>query len=318
MTPPTCDLRALQFMPLDIVRLFGSSFHARATDSEWRAGVTLWLRSFHQVPAASLPDDDIELARLAEMGRDIKAWRKLREGALRGWVKCSDGRLYHPVVAEKALDAMERREEFAEAKAHRETRQQRWRERCKALSTTLRQAGITPPRGANLKALEDAVRRLPVDGRVDGGRNVETSTVDVNVDGRDGAETSTVDGVEIGKTGTGTGTGTSYSESKDSARSRASDKVQTLPLADIDPDKDAWDRGVRLLTVRGKIPEKTARSAIGRLISSNALQAKDLLPALAQAEANATQDPLGYLTKSAASLAKRRSSQETPRRVGFV
>jgi hypothetical protein len=92
-------------MPLDIQRLFNSEFHARANDSEWRAGLTLWLKSFHQVPAGSIPDDDVSLARLAELGRDVKTWRKVKEVALHGWVKCSDGRLYHPVVAEKAAEA---------------------------------------------------------------------------------------------------------------------------------------------------------------------------------------------------------------------
>jgi hypothetical protein len=92
-------------MPLDIARLFNSEFHARADDSEWRAGITLWLKSFHQVPAGSIPDDDVALARLAELGRDVKSWKKIREVALHGWVKCSDGRLYHPVVAEKAAEA---------------------------------------------------------------------------------------------------------------------------------------------------------------------------------------------------------------------
>lgn len=104
LTPPECDLRDFQFMPLDISRLFGSEFHSHATDSEWRAGVTLWLKSYHQVPAASMPDDDISLARAAEFGVQVKAWRKVRDKALRGWVKCSDDRLYHPVVAEKALE----------------------------------------------------------------------------------------------------------------------------------------------------------------------------------------------------------------------
>jgi len=107
LVPAEVDLRDFAFMPLDIVRLFGSRFHAIASDAQWRAGVTLWCKSFHQVPAASLPDDDIELCRLAELGRDVKAWRKLRDVALHGWVKCSDGRLYHPVVAEKALEAWE-------------------------------------------------------------------------------------------------------------------------------------------------------------------------------------------------------------------
>ncbi|HGM8473132.1 TPA: DUF1376 domain-containing protein [Pseudomonas aeruginosa] len=83
-------------MPLDIARLFGSEFHARASDGEWRAGLTLWLKSYHQVPAGSLPDDDVALARLAEYGRDLKSWRAVKDGALHGWVKCSDGRLYHP------------------------------------------------------------------------------------------------------------------------------------------------------------------------------------------------------------------------------
>jgi hypothetical protein len=52
-----------------------------------------------------LPDDDKTLAQLAGFGRVVTEWRKVREGALRGWVACSDGRLYHPVVAEKARDA---------------------------------------------------------------------------------------------------------------------------------------------------------------------------------------------------------------------
>lgn len=109
LTPADCDLRDFAFMPLDIVRIFGSEFHATANDAEWRAGVTLWLKSFHQVPAGSLPDDDIVLARLAEMGRNLRGWRKVRPVAMRGWRRCDDGRLYHPVVAEKVNDAWDRK-----------------------------------------------------------------------------------------------------------------------------------------------------------------------------------------------------------------
>jgi hypothetical protein len=105
LMPANVDLRDFPYMPLEVERLFGSEFHARANDPEWRAGVTLWLKSFHQVPAASLPNDDVALARLAELGRDVKAWRRIKKGALRGWLLCRDGRLYHRVVAEKALEA---------------------------------------------------------------------------------------------------------------------------------------------------------------------------------------------------------------------
>jgi CHAD domain-containing protein len=65
--------------------------------------MTLYLKSYQQVPAGSLPDNEIELARLAEFGRDIESWRHVAAIATRGWIKCSDGRLYHPVMCEKAL-----------------------------------------------------------------------------------------------------------------------------------------------------------------------------------------------------------------------
>jgi hypothetical protein len=109
LVPADVDLRDFPFLPIDITRLFDSEFHARAEDGEWRAGITLWLKSFHQVPAASIPDDDVLLARLAEYGRDVASWKEIKQMALHGWVKCSDGRLYHPVVAEKAMEAWNKR-----------------------------------------------------------------------------------------------------------------------------------------------------------------------------------------------------------------
>lgn len=105
LTPADCDLRDFPRMMIDIPRLFASEFDAVASDAEWRFGVTLWLKSFHQVPAASLPDDDAQLARICGLGRDVKTWRKCRPVALRGWVKADDGLLYHPVVAEISLEA---------------------------------------------------------------------------------------------------------------------------------------------------------------------------------------------------------------------
>nr|WP_086491254.1 DUF1376 domain-containing protein [Novosphingobium panipatense] len=107
LTPPDCDLRDFSRLMVDIPRLLSSTFNAKASKSPvaWMIGHKLWYRSWHQVPAASLPDDDDELCYLAELGFDLKTFRKAKGLAMHGWVKCSDGRLYHPVVAEAALDA---------------------------------------------------------------------------------------------------------------------------------------------------------------------------------------------------------------------
>ncbi|WP_051320395.1 DUF1376 domain-containing protein [Cupriavidus sp. amp6] len=105
LTPVDCDLRDFQFMPLDVERLRDSDLAALEAPEACWAAVLLWCAAWHQLPAASLPDDDRILSQLAGFGRVVKEWQKVRDGALRGWIKCKDGRLYHPVVAEKAHEA---------------------------------------------------------------------------------------------------------------------------------------------------------------------------------------------------------------------
>ena len=108
LTPRECDLRDFAFMPLDVVRLRDSDIAAISKAEVFRAAVLSWCAAWHQLPAASLPDDDAMISRLIGMGRDVKGWKKLRQaGALHGFVKCSDGRLYHRVVAEEARTSWE-------------------------------------------------------------------------------------------------------------------------------------------------------------------------------------------------------------------
>ena len=107
LTQPNCDLTDFPYMELDVRQLRDSKFAAAVDAEAFRAGVLLWAASWHQVPAASLPDDDIELAGLAGFGRVVKEWMKVRVEALHGFVKCSDGRFYHSVIAAKASSAFE-------------------------------------------------------------------------------------------------------------------------------------------------------------------------------------------------------------------
>lgn len=101
LTPADCNLRDFGFMQIDVKRLLTSETWILGTGEERAAAITLWLESWHQVPAASLPDDDRMLAHLSQS----KSWKKVKSHALRGWVRCADGRFYHPVVAEKSLEA---------------------------------------------------------------------------------------------------------------------------------------------------------------------------------------------------------------------
>lgn len=102
LTPPDCDLRDYEWMPIDINRLLTSETWILGSADECKAALTLWCEAWRQLPAASLPDDDRMLAHLSRVG---SGWKRIRDAVMRSWIKCADGRLYHPVVAEKARES---------------------------------------------------------------------------------------------------------------------------------------------------------------------------------------------------------------------
>jgi hypothetical protein len=175
LTPSDCDLRDFPFMPLDVVRLRDSDISAKTTADEFRCAVLLWCASWHQVPAASIPEDDIVLAQLAGFGRVVKEWQKVRQGALHGWVKCSDGRLYHPVVAEKAIEAWDGRMAYRQRKEAE--RQRKADERAKKKAATAQQTGAgNPPDNPDLSTGQPA--EIPQAGAGNPAENALTGTVD--------------------------------------------------------------------------------------------------------------------------------------------
>jgi len=105
LVAPDVDLRKLEYMPLHVRLLLNSDFFVQATDAEIRAALHLWCEAWHQVPAASLPDNEHALCKLAGLGRDLASWKQVRDGAMSGFVLCSDGRYYHEVIALLAADA---------------------------------------------------------------------------------------------------------------------------------------------------------------------------------------------------------------------
>lgn len=117
LTPPDCDLAGLEWMPLDVLRLKASGIAEVEDPEAFRAAVLLWCTAWHQVPAASLANDDRELAKHAGLPRQLDRWRALKADALRGFVQCSDGRIYHRLIAGKALEAWIERLQFRKRSA---------------------------------------------------------------------------------------------------------------------------------------------------------------------------------------------------------
>lgn len=106
LTSRDCDLRHFKGMTLEVERLRRST--------AWRLSkrrpelafymLNLWMASWHEVPCASLEDDDGALCDLAMCDPDV--WPSVREDVLRGWVKCRDGRLYHHFVSDLARESL--------------------------------------------------------------------------------------------------------------------------------------------------------------------------------------------------------------------
>jgi hypothetical protein len=145
---PEIDLRDYAEFPLEFDRVFDSDTWARWTDRERVVGLRLWCKAWHQEPCASLPADDRSLAKLAGYGEapeGLRAWVKVKAAVLDGggWIMCADGRWYHSVVAEKAID--------------------KWR--------TKRRKAVENQADAERKRRKRATDKSPVSGVVSGGQN---------------------------------------------------------------------------------------------------------------------------------------------------
>ena len=108
LVPPEVDLRDFPRMGLDVARLKGSELVVNETPEVCWAALMLWCAAWHEVPAGSVPNNERWLADKAgylSRGRIETSWGQIREGVLRGFQECSDGRLYHAVTCEIARDA---------------------------------------------------------------------------------------------------------------------------------------------------------------------------------------------------------------------
>ncbi|WP_411839232.1 DUF1376 domain-containing protein [Paracoccus sp. ME4] len=110
------------WMPLYGDQLYSSRFVATAIQANRRqdigTAVLLWCAAMKQNPAGTLPDDDVELARLAGFGTDLDGWIEARAGlALYGWRHAhiddaplgAVARLGHPILAEIAKGQFRRK-----------------------------------------------------------------------------------------------------------------------------------------------------------------------------------------------------------------
>lgn len=125
--PPELDLREFRFMKLNVVQLLNSDTWDEACEEPFAAAacMNLWMRAWHQVPAGSLPDNPNRIKKWMGIpsASDADAMRA-HEIALRSFVKCSDGRLYHPVICDLAIDAWDKKSTRSDAA--REAAKARW------------------------------------------------------------------------------------------------------------------------------------------------------------------------------------------------
>jgi len=111
--PADVDLQDFAFMPLDVARLWDSDLAMTASGEAFRGAVLLWCKAWHQIPAGSLPNNDLTLMKFA--GCDASTWQRIKADAMHGFILCDDGRFYHPVVCEKAIQAWHERERYRKA-----------------------------------------------------------------------------------------------------------------------------------------------------------------------------------------------------------
>jgi hypothetical protein len=119
------DCSDLDGFMLNAERLMSSELLALHGNEIVGAALLLWCRAWKQRPAASLPDDDRVNAAFARLS--LPKFRRVKEAVMRGFVKCSDGRLYHRFLASVALNAYEKKLAFRKKRDSDRERLKGWR-----------------------------------------------------------------------------------------------------------------------------------------------------------------------------------------------
>lgn len=122
LVPKGVSLTGCDWFPLHHQRLPKSKWWRRASDMARARNVMLWCAAYSQSPAGSLPDDDDELAEAAGFGMDMVAFAAAKAEIMAPWKLCSDGRWYHPTLAEVVLETWDKQTESRKAAAERKRR----------------------------------------------------------------------------------------------------------------------------------------------------------------------------------------------------
>jgi hypothetical protein len=109
LVPADATTAGLDGFILNVDRLLASELFSTSSPEEFKAAVTLWCRAWQQTPPGSLPNSDKILRAFSGSGG---RWVRVKDMALRGFVECSDGRLYHKVLCEDVMRVLRKRDEF--------------------------------------------------------------------------------------------------------------------------------------------------------------------------------------------------------------
>ena len=126
--PYSSETRAKGLMfDIDVERLYQSKtwLIAPADLKPWL--LRLWVESWRSIPVGAFEDDDELIAARIQMPENLfQAHRKI---LMRGWVRHSDGHLYHPTITELVMKIVEwRGRERARKEEYRERKERERRE----------------------------------------------------------------------------------------------------------------------------------------------------------------------------------------------
>ena len=144
--PYPADLEAKGWsLDLDYERIEQSDTWAIASPEQRPWLLMLWLVSWRQVPAASLPNNHRLIA--ARLGMPESKFAEWADVLLSGWELCTDGRLYHKTLTEHVLRMAAKRTKDRERVANYRAKSQQSNDdvdSCNALHTSDQRVSSTP------------------------------------------------------------------------------------------------------------------------------------------------------------------------------
>lgn len=151
----TANMRKFDSLMMNVKTVTSGELALSSPLPVFKAVILLQMEAWQQLPAGSLPNDDLALSRLSSLGPE---WPQYKRQCMRGWYLANDNRLYSDDMTQRVLNGLRLQEKEGEEREKERVKKELGRRKIAALKELCKANLVEFDQYDRLSALEDKLR----------------------------------------------------------------------------------------------------------------------------------------------------------------